>query len=302
MESRTQHTRSTERRPQTGGNSQRGVPRSTGAVGRPWELRNATAWLRQTVPPRMEYARSTGFVVLMAALCLTSCVQRATAENDHDRDRIRAVRLLQESVIKELTLDEETAGELNALFDEHYENIKSIVRETERLHNENRAMVRKLREEIETAKKARDFPEVREIRKRLRELDTGRLALRQVNMAFDVKALKLLTGEQGRTFRKLAARHRNSADARANPYAGIAAIHRRLKRLSISDEQTKEVRERMSTLATELAKAQQDAEKREQLSSDFREFVLGVLTEEQKERFLALERASTDSGRRDHKR
>jgi hypothetical protein len=250
-------------------------------------------------------------VVVMPSLVLGGDADTAEGKAGDDakrpaRSELRDLRSLQKRVHEEIELDDEQKRVIDELFDEHFADLKEMVREIRENRAENDRKLRELRAELTKALKGRDRDLAREIRKDMRGLDGGRLGIRRAHLRFDSKVVAELDKEQGATYRRMAARMRNRPSGAQGAMQGLGAIHRAMRTLDLTEDQRKQIQEHMLSLGKSFSSAGTGDKDRMAVVNQFRENVLKVFTEEQRARFAEIEKADKEkdgrSGGRERRR
>ncbi len=215
------------------------------------------------------------------------------------RNELRQIRALQKAVRKNLSLDEDVAASINKLFEDYLGDVEAIVRELKEERRANAPRLEALRNEMNEATRAGDMERLRVIRSELAKLGTGRTRLRQAQTEFDAKVVAKLNEEQAKDYQRLSNRIRHQTSRFGRAKRGIGMVHRILRKMDISEEQQTKTRELMRDLRKSLAEAPAFAEppgevpRQELIIAQFRESVLDVLNDEQRGRYLELEKEET---------
>ncbi len=238
-----------------------------------------------------------------AALAVASAVAAEPADRDaqvadaarnpeaHERAELRAIRTLQKTTLKELALAPDVARRINDLFDDHHERVKEILRTQDESRAGNERRMNELREELERVKGERDIEGVRRIRSEMRNLDSGRVAIRRAGIKFDKEVAKVLPETLVERYRQLSSRYRHRSGPAQRTGQGIGSVHRILRKIDLTDAQREMIAKITSETAAAYAEARNDPDRRNRAATEFRSKVMAELTGEQRDRFIELEQA-----------
>ena len=212
---------------------------------------------------------------------------------------LQAIKTLRKAVRKELDLSDQQAKRIDGLFDEQVEKVKEILREQRERRRQDAGKVAEISRALAEAARERDRDRMNELREQLRDLRSSDRELREARQEFEeALAAEVDEGQREKLRRLIAANWLESISRRFGLH-GFATMWRILREMDLGSEQRRSVLQVRTEFARELREARDEPERTADIESKMREKILELLDEEQKARFLDLEkeRAERDKER-----
>ena len=259
--------------------------------------------------------RDTWSVILAAVLVVTTAgavvadppervdgADRPVREQPAGHSPVRYLRMLdsfKKEIVGALDLDEELAGEVSELFDEHAAGIREGMEDLRQQRRDNAERIRELVRELREAQANEDPERADELRQEivaLRQRPAG--ATPDHEELFD-SVRELLDEEQIETFDEYARRFDERLSGPEEDAAGsIRHLRRALDVVELSAEQRAQTRDLLSATMREVRSARHDAERVKELESAARDDIIELLDDEQAEKFQeALLKLAREEGK-----
>lgn len=196
-----------------------------------------------------------------------------------------------QAALAELKLSDDQVRGLNKLLDEQAEKITEIIRRSDEVRRENAARIEELNNEMKEARLNRDVERAQQIARELSWIDPSADRAYKTMLGFDKTVAKALGGEQGAAYRGLALRLKRKWRPNVKPFS-FSIVLEILVELRLTKEQNAEVLAVLRELSPELSSAHtvRDYIRMHKVEAVFRQRVLDILTDEQRTRYLQLDR------------
>ncbi len=207
---------------------------------------------------------------------------------------IDRIHTLHEITLQEMDLSDQQAQGVDNLFAAYVEAASEHAERMEATREKNAAQIEKLEKESAEARTNRDRDAMRRIHEEMSQATGADGTFAELRRGFFADMMDLLGEEQGRAFRRLAAKSMRSSGARdSSAMSKIHALRRALVKMELPREQKKAAMKHFKGLKERVANAREQGEAAlANLAAELREGVASELDEEQ---IAALDKALAEA-------
>lgn len=197
--------------------------------------------------------------------------------------------------LEEFKLSEKQATNIGSLFDKYVEQTKKTTKQYEELRSQNATRIEELRKELGEARRNRNRSQVQRLSAELGRFQWPTGKIMKAMIIFDSMVVKALGDELGEKYRRKVGELDRKWGPPRKP-ASFSIVLNNLRSLGLSDEQNGERQAILRELSRPLRDAMRGRNRAgvRRIEAEFRQRVLDILTPEQREAYLAVEKKNAE--------
>lgn len=205
------------------------------------------------------------------------------------RGEIRATNQLHLQVGDTLDLNAKQTEKIDKLFAARLVELEKLIKKVAEQEEAGSERMEEIRLELKEARDSGDEDRFRDLRDEMRQAHSAKAELRNSERDFNEKVIAELGEEQADNYRKLARRLRKWTNLRSGGMDGMRSINHRLRQIGITKSQMTKVRDIAKVLGPRFNSTLENPKARREVVADYREKILEMLDDEQREKFDELE-------------